>query len=91
MSRPELSGVVYVRFYDVSYLWDSLFLRERECESRQVMFTAAQYDEDKYVQPLHNETSFYNRKKLLILFPAVCGRMRAFSSRLPSGYVCNNK
>lgn len=41
MSRPELSSVVYVRFYDVSCLYESLLSREGECvlatESRQVM------------------------------------------------------
>lgn len=40
MSRPELSSVVYVRFYDVSCLYESFLSGEGECvlatESRQV-------------------------------------------------------
>lgn len=60
MSRPELSSIVYVRFYDVSYLYEFLLSREGECvlatESRQVMLIP------RLVRPWHGaETNMCSR------------------------------
>lgn len=53
MSRPELSSIVYVGFYDVSYLLqESLFLRERKyvltTEFQVILTMAIPSDRDKY-------------------------------------------